>query len=684
MRRLFFCVLLAAAAGSSPGLNGTLAAQADLMTRDPSGLSGLTSLIHVPTAGILPVGVADLTFDNAITRRFGQNVFYQRNGFLSIGLLPRLTVMARGVVARDSVRLGIPSIRGGRYEKRDLSIGAQFLLFEEVSWAPSVAIGMVDPKTGSAAVNFTGYFLVASKSLFGRSRLTAGYGWGPKAEADGVFGGLEVRLGAWATGMGEYDGDSWNGGLRLTPLAGVADRIGFHPRIDIVQRQGEGTSYAIGARIALGGSPERLRRRPAITRAENPVRASTNPSDPTWAATVTTAELGEIGFEDVLVSFEGSPGEETLAVEYENRRFRGNEWDALGIVMGVASRNAHGSVRHVRVTIRRVNVPVLTVTTELEAFRAFIDGTLSERDFAAQLHFGASPNARSGNEGVRAHSSAFKVDVFLRPGLQSTLLTEFGVADARLWFLPDMYLRLGRGFVLNGRVAVDAGQTGGFLTPLFEDLTGRLLLHKVLPLRIGSASVSGLTQFSGGMFSEGAYGIANQVDMSLSGGRVSLGSTLAAFGPSLREIDSGVALGNIRVRYPEWDLTARLDAGLFRRGDGGAAVELSRFFGESEIGFFSKFTNFGSAAGIRVSVPLSPKRELRPSRLRPRLPDVFSHSKQITILDPSGVSRPWVALPLGTEHEIERIHRGRDRMYPANLRANTGILRRAVLRWLGD
>jgi hypothetical protein len=676
MRHRFLISLLAVAAALA-SVTPPLAAQSGAMSRDPAGLSGLTGLIHVPTAGAIPIGMADITWDNLIAHRFGEHVSYQRNVFVSLGFLPRLTVAARGIVVRDSTRLN-PKIVGGDL-KRDLSLSAQFLLLDEMGRRPAVAIGVIDPETGGKATQFTTYFVTASKSLFGVSRLTAGYGWGRQAVVDGPFGGLELQVGRWATAIGEYDGERWNAGFRLFPLATFADGLGVQPRVDVIEREGEGRSYGLGMRIALGGP---ARSGPPTSRDGNPARLAGAPLEAPWAAHRVTTDLVGMGFENVYATVERGSGGDTLVVEYENRRFSHSEWDALGIVMGVASRSAQESVIRIRVTIRRVDLPVLSVSSDLEAFRAFVEGALPDREFAEQLRVERPGPDMDRRRGDVQNPSALKLDVFLRPGLQTTLLTEFGVADARLWFVPDMYLSLGHGFVLNGRVAADVGQSDGFFTPLFEDMSGRLLLHKGMRLDTGSPTVDALTQFSVGMFREDEIGVANQLDVTLREGRVSLGSTLAAFGPELGKIDSGVALGNVRVRYPEWNLTARLDVGIFRRGDGGAAVELSRFFGASEIGFFSKFTNFGSVAGIRVSVPLAPARELRPSYLRPRLPDVFTHAKQITILESPGVIRPYLGLGLETEHELERVYRDRDRIHAVSLRANVRALRAAVLRWL--
>jgi len=245
--------------------------------------------------------------------------------------------------------------------------------------------------------------------------------------------------------------------------------------------------------------------------------------------------------------------------------------------------------------------------------------------------------------------------------------------------LPDVYVQLGRGFVLNARAAVRLGTTHGWVAAIDDPPSHRLLLHKAMRVGRVPRSWNALTQFSMGWFAHDAIGISNEIDVSLGDGRISLGSTFAAFGPELGKIDSGVALGNVRVRYPALDLTASLEAGVFLRGDAGAAGELSRFFGDTEVGFYVRSTTFGSVAGMRLSVPLTPARDMRPTRVRPRLPDVYTHTQQITILEYPSVQKRFVGRLLETDHELKRVYRSRDRLQASNLREHVEVLREAAL-----
>lgn len=634
-------------------------------------MSGLPGLIHVPGAWTVPSGTVDLTYDGAPTPAVIPGFITQRNGFIVLGFLPRLTVAARGTVTDT----------GGTTEVRDLSANASLLLRHEGARTPSISIGVQDIGQG-ATPYFPSRFLVASKTIFDRARLTAGYGTGPDV-LDGMFGGAELRLGRWATALGEFDGSDWNGGVRIFPFPSLSDRLGLQPRIDAVWRQDKGTAAGVGIRTLLGGR-RRARPQPA------PSAAPMDGQVPSRTGSVSTVErqLVKMGFENIRVSIARVDSRPTLAIDYENRRFNRDELDALGIVMGVAALHAPDSVTRMRVTVRRVDIPVLTVTSSVAAYIAFVNDRLPDAEFAEQLGF-TNASAIERSSGAREHTapvnpSRWKLDLFLRPRVETTVLTDLGVADARVSLLPNAIVHLGRGFVLNAQRAIPVATTQRYPDWIEDPNADRLLVHKAMAVPLGGRlnGASAVTQFTVGRFGHEAVGIAHEVDISLRDGLVSLSSSVAVFGKSYSDLDHSVALGTARVRYPAWDLTASLTAGRFRNGDNGAAAELSRFFGATELGFFVRATEFASVAGARISLPLAPARELPPTRIRPRLPDAHVQALQSTILDPIPLLRRDVGRLLATDHETGLVFRTRDRLQPVTVRGHVDELRNAVRRWL--
>jgi hypothetical protein len=123
-------------------------------------------------------------------------------------------------------------------------------------------------------------------------------------------------------------------------------------------------------------------------------------------------------------------------------------------------------------------------------------------------------------------------------------------------------------------------------------------------------------------------------------------------------------------------------AGQFIDGDQGVAADLSRFFGTTEIGVFLRHSDNGSLAGVRLGIPLTPAKELKPIRFRPRLPELFAYEQRTTVFTDRNIIRNDIGRVLRTDHEIERVYWNRDRLYPAYIRQHVDILKQAIRRWI--
>lgn len=655
------------------------------LRRNSLTLGGLPGLVNVPVAAATPSGMADFALNDERTPSLVPNLGIQRNMYIMLGFLPRVTIGARAMVAEDTLK---------KIDIRDLGAQVQVQVLDEGRWTPSVAVGVQD--VGGVNAYFHAQYVVASRNVFDHARVSMGYGAGP-VRLKGAFGGLEADVGPWATAMGEFDGERYAGGLRLFPFPAMADRAGLQPKVDVTWRQDLGFAIGGGIRVSLSGPPsardvaETPTTRAAAARDTMQVPASgRSPRAARGAAPRETGvdavrrALVAQGFENVRVALLPVGGAMTIVVEYENRRFNRDELDALGIVMGITSAYAPAAVTAMRVTILRVDLPVITITSGIGAFADFANERMSESAFADQLGFPSpSRTTRPPGDSRAANSSRWKVDLFVRPRVETVVLSDFGVFDARVAALPDAYVQLGRGLVLNARRAIPVSQTTNFPSNLNDPNGDRLLLHQALPLRFGGSRSDwrALTEFSVGRFGHEEVGVADEVAVSLPSGLVSFGGTLGVLGRTFSDLNRAIALGTVRVRYPSLDLTASLAAGRFRNGDAGAAGELSRLFGDTELTFYLRSTEFQSVTGVRVALPLTPARELRPARVRPRLPDLYSQELHSTVFAPLPVLRRDVARLLDTDHDIGRIYWDRDRLQPVTIRAHVLGVREAVRRW---
>jgi hypothetical protein len=380
-----------------------------------------------------------------------------------------------------------------------------------------------------------------------------------------------------------------------------------------------------------------------------------------------------------------------VVVEYENRRYNRDELHGLGVVLGLTATRTPPLVRSMSIIVKEVNTPVLQLSTMMDDYLAFVNEQMSAQAFARLVHITqqvqkpAELGTPIATTAIR-NRSWFKVDAILRPGIQTIILSELSRADIRFSLLPDAFMHLTPGTVVNVRGNIPITQTSGFREPLGDPQVDRVLGHQALRLPLGKWSrvATGMTQLSIGRFTEEEVGIANETAFTLLEGTLFFKGTLARVGSSFDDIDRWIALANGRVRYPPWDLTLSVTGGRFLDGDDGIDVDLSRFFGTTEIGFFLRHSESGSLAGIRLGIPLTPAKELKPWYFRPRLPELFTYEQRTTVFTDRNILRTDIArmLPLG--HNIERIYWNRDRLYPAYIRRHVDLLKHAVRRWVDN
>jgi hypothetical protein len=337
----------------------------------------------------------------------------------------------------------------------------------------------------------------------------------------------------------------------------------------------------------------------------------------------------------------------------------------------------------------------------VDDFLAFVNEQMSEESFARALHVTYTIQQPAGTivaATARRNPSWLKTDVLLRPGIETLILTEIGVANVRFSLLPDAFIQLTPGTVVNVRGNIPITETEGFRRELGDPQVDRILLHQTLrlPLEQWLPSVAGLTQFSFGRFdvqrSDVQFftfniqrvGIANETAFTLLEGLVFFKTSLALTGSSFGDLDSWLALGNVRLRYPPFDLTLSLTGGLFLDGDRGISVSVSRLFGNTGIGIFLAHTDNGSLGGFAVEFPLTPARELKPFWFRPRPPDVFAYAQSTTVFTERNILRTDIGRGLGTGHAVETVYWDRARLHPAYIRQHPDTLKQAVRRWVDN
>lgn len=669
-------LLIAASAATALGSCPAPFAPGRATAMSALSLSGSPGLFEVPAAVEFPQGELVAAYNNAPIARHPVPLEWQNNVLFGVGFLPRVSL-----VGRFSVRhTGDPAVD---FNGRDKSANAQLLVMRQRGWWPALAVGAQDVSGANAM--YEARYLTATRTLGGRARLTAGYGTG-RALLDGAFGGLELAPCSWVALLAEYDGFRTNVGLRLRPFPEQAASVGLLPTLDATWR-GDALVASVGLRLALG--PDRTHRPlpPRIRGAEEGAtgRGATPTAGPatgtsTVAATVTVRDaLVRLGLENVRVAL---VGDTLLDLHYENRRFPLDDLDALGAVLGSVAVRVPATITAVRATIRKVDLPVLTVETGLAPFRRYLADPATGAAFVAQLRTAIPDGADAVPLPPSANRSRGRLDLTVHPRVEMVINSEAGAFETRTAAIPEATMQLGRGMQVSARRALLLRESERFLrTQPFGD--DQLLLHQGIRLPAWAAprGAMGIAQLSVGRLGVGQVGAHWEQEVILMDGRWSLGGAIAAYGERAGAIDRSYAFGTVRWRRPESELRTALSVGRFRYGDLGGVVEVGRRFGVVETSFLLRATDLSSWAGIRVGMPLAPRRELRPSAVRLRAPGFYDQEHGATVFEPFPTLRRDVGRPLPIGFDLGRSYTGRDWLREGTITARAWALRNAALRW---
>jgi hypothetical protein len=631
--------------------------------------SGLPGLYSVPAAALLPTGDLWLGAHDAERAPPRAGTVLQDNWTLGIGLMPRLSVALRTFDARREPRGPLDIVERGN------SPGATLLLLREGRWWPSLAATQLDVVGQAQTMEATA--LTASKTLGGRLRLTAGYGQGESA-LDGAFGGVELAPCDWLRLIAEHDGVQRSVGLRVTPFPALSERLGVRVALDVVEREQQGRGMALSVGLPLGDGLPRSAREAAV------VTPSIAPAGEPVAPRVDRSLLSlrdvliEAGFENIRWWMH-SDG--TLHVQVEQRRWMRDELDGVGAALGLVGALAPLDVPRLALTMRRHDLPLLTLTTALDAWRAYVADASTEAAFATQLQVAFAEDDGAGMP--RAVSrSRFRVDVMPVPRLEAQLMSELGPAQARFSVLPTVQVQLGRGLAVSARATAVLHQDARFIEQLGERDGDQWLLHQALRLPAAwlPRGASGLVQLSAGRFGPSREGLRAEADVQLAEGRWGVGAEASAFGASMDDPRRATLLGSLRWLSDDAGWAVRVTGGQFLRGDVGGGVDVTRRFGRTEIGFALRRTEYPWQASFVVGLPLAPRREWAPGPVRLRAPDFFEH-RHTESASTSGALLSGVGASLETRQELPRVFGGRDWLRPVVVRARLPVLREAALRW---
>ncbi len=595
---------LAAEAGDAPGSRATL--ERVEQGASSSTFSGLTGLIRVPNADVIPEG--DLRL--GVTPSPSSTESPMPGGASN-------DVLTMGFVRNAEIGISLGEAQFGH----DLIVQAKLNLARETAGRPGVAVGVLDLRRTNLDVGPT-FFAVASKHLArGRAEATLGLSGG---EHSGVLAGLSLRPVPWLELQGEYDTDRFNYGAAVHVGSRFVARAA---KVDV------GTAYTLSYQFPLA-YPEAPSRPPASAELGPPVE----PGDRAATALI-QEELVGMGLENVQVQIQPVDSVRTLCISFDNRQYTLNDYDAVMAVLPVAARLAGSEVEQVAMRVQKRGLVTAEVTAPLDGYRRFARDEMTGREFAAQVTVerlpGSHPSDVLTSPTEVANPPWGRVDLTLEPGLRTEIGTE---TDTLLtgWSLePGVILWPVRGMQLNARWKFPVAG------PLIREHKNELITDEALLSYAARPSRRFLVQALGGRFSDrtfqhwDGYG----VEMATPVGSQGLLHLTAARLDNDEIGKNTYVVADYWHQVPRSNLQVRLLGGRFLYQDEGYGVDLIRFSREVQVAVGMRHTGFDNVLEVRTSFPLGPRRQpRRPSALRARLADRFDYNSRSLLSDRNYVS----------------------------------------------
>lgn len=543
---------------------------------------GGSGLLSVPDAGVLPVGVGEYQHNNGIMPFSEGGLFSRADSTdralvdsLHVGLFPRVEFGARLTTWYDQVT--------GRRTNNDLSAHLKLQLVNTERFR--LAVGSRDLEGEEGGQKFPGNFVTADWR-HDKWQFVAGFGESSldNIALDGPFGGLRYAATPWLELLSDYDGIGFNNGLRLHGRwKGVGGYLqAYHTTNDL-----QTVVMAAGLRMQLGSVRKTRISAPSQKATEEVTglgaakpqaesfalrqtgdsaryRSPSNSAAPADAADGVTQRLEFLKYRDgahVLLQ-----ARDDLASRCSNQQF-------------VATSNA---------------VPTVSVGCDAQG--------MPKVQWQTQWH-----EWERGFGWVQATPVSLRID----PALRYAVGTEFGRVDissaARVsaeWHSP---LGLGGYYAYNVAIgATDDYRNSrtlgrGEIETGFSERAAQWTLHPYSGIFL--QGTAGTTRFN-----DRDLDFRNgEVSLLLAQGRVGLNYQSTTFDNRPAEITDHQELFTAFAWLWNTRVALNYTYGTWAFDDQGSRTDLLSYFGRVRVGLYLKEGDGQKAAGVQVSIPLTPR-----------------------------------------------------------------------------
>lgn len=225
---------------------------------------------------------------------------------------------------------------------------------------------------------------------------------------------------------------------------------------------------------------------------------------------------------------------------------------------------------------------------------------------------------------TRSSSSFGRIDVVLHPWFEASFGDFSNPVASRTGVAPEIRVALRPGLTVSAQA----------LFTIQDDLpTGE---SRVRPGLVAVSQTMRLPRnvfvsASAGTFTPNHYGMDVEAAVYSANSRWSVGTEVGLTGAtwfgsgdwSLSPLRERTALVTIAGRMPRYGVTVRGTAGVFLGAERGARLDVSRRFGEFELGWFGAAVEEGANGGFTLRIPLPQRRYAMPAPVRIRAAEWF-------------------------------------------------------------
>lgn len=336
-------------------------------------------------------------------------------------------------------------------------------------------------------------------------------------------------------------------------------------------------------------------------------------------------KLVNSGFENIRVKID----DQRVIIAYENRVYR-FDIEAMKEILKIVVTELNDQQKIILIPQNR-KIPIVSIETSAEDCKNYFNGIFSGKEFASKLKidFNTDDIFKEIQDVELMNSSSFKFDIAVKPQLKF----EFGPYEkpviSQINAVPELKTSFWNGMSFNYELLIpiinEFGTSENSVRP------GIIALNQVLRLPndfFVSSSVGFFTQNRFGLdFDLKRYFMNGDFNVGLNFGLTSFVSFSGMTKILYNEIFKWTGSLSLEYRIPKYDLTLGLMVGKFLMGDNSFRIDVSREFGEIEIGFFAiRSSTSVSNGGINITIPLFPANYWRPSFVRLRSNENFSWS----------------------------------------------------------